>query len=814
MPDSLRVLIALLLLAVAATLPVHGARAEVVRLDDTVAGIDLGGRMEILRDPDGLAIDDMARPEIAARFHPLAGNLAAGFDRSAFWLRFRVQRAATANTHWFLEVKMPLLDHVDLYTPDGKGGFIAVVSGNRTPFSTRPVSHRTFVFRPGIPAGEPQTVYLQIQSTGTVAASVTIWGSAAFVKEASRDSLLLGLINGCLGSIILFSLFQYALKRDSIYLYFLAYICASEVLYLSITGYLSQYVVPDAPVAASMLPGLSVGVSAGLWMFFVSKALDLARNAPVFNGIYLWAGRLLVPAAATAFLDRFYLVAPAIHVVFLASLLLAAYLAAIQARRGDRVAGFFLAAILTNVVVVGLSRLRVLGLYDTAPGIHMLAQVAAVPHMLLLSLGLLERTAGIDSNRLEMARRTERYLERRVALRTAELADTNATLAAEIAVRRAAENRLRESEHQVRAILDAAPFPMVVAGFPHGRLMFVNQPAADLLNVGDEDPATLTTEDFYVSPEERDQFLRTLAETGCVLGTEMQLRRRPDQQRWVLLSAVRFTYCNQDAVLICLNDISTRKQLEETLRLTNIRSEAALEAGNQALREQRNFLAMVSHEFRVPLAIIEAAAQLLGIYTAEDEEAEDEVAKIGRAVRRMSDLIDVCLADDRLDSTMMSLKLARIDLGAMLDDLCTDKQPFAGNRPLAVTCRQPVEIEADLTLLRIGFSNLIDNALKFSPPHSSVAVTATSDGEGAMIRVSDHGPGISLEEQPRIFEKFYRSTKADRVRGAGLGLYIVRRIVELHSGSIAVDSRPGQGATFIVWLPLKAASSENSRSGL
>ncbi|TAN59612.1 MAG: histidine kinase, partial [Magnetospirillum sp.] len=777
-PRILGGLIALLLLTVILTAPAHAALAEAIPLNGDTMRVDLGGRWDVLRD-DGasLTIDDMARPQIAARFRHLAGNLAAGYDNAAFWLRFTVERQPSADARWVIEVKMPYLDHVGLYTPNGTGGFTVIKTGDRTPFSTRPVAHRAFVFIPRFAAGSPQTAYLRIQSTSTVTASAKIWADAAFAEGASRESFLLGLINGFLTCIILFSLFQYALKRDGIYLYYTAYIVASEILYVTVTGYVSQYVVPDSPLTANILAGLAVCTSAGLWLMFVSRVLDLANTRPVLDRAYRSAGWLMLVAATTALFDQFHRVAPLIHSIFLGSLILSAYLALVQSVRGDRVVQFFLAAILVYIITVGLILLRMLGLYDITPDINLFAQAAAVPHMLFLGLGLLHRTAGIDANRLETARRTERYLERRVAVRTAELADTNTTLATEIAVRRGAENRLRESERQVRAILDAAPFPMLVAGFPDGQFMFLNQPAADLLNVALDDHSRFRTEDFYADPSERDPFLLTLRETGCVLGAELRVRHLPDEQRWVLLSAVRFTYRDQDAVLICLNDISTRKRLEETLRLANMRSEAALEAGHQALREQRNFLAMVSHEFRVPLAIIEAASQLLGIYIQADEEAQDEVAKIGRAVRRMADLIDVCLADDRLDSTMMSLKLSTGDLGALLTELCEDKQPFAGNRPLALACDRPTAIEADFTLLRIGFSNLIDNALKFSPQGSPVEITIASDGEGAMVRVTDHGPGISLEEQPHIFEKFFRSTKADRVRGAGLGLYIVRRIV-------------------------------------
>ena len=790
-----------------------GAWADVISLTPDTSRVDLRGRMEVLRDEAGtLTIEDMARPEIAGQFRPLAGNLSAGYDGAAFWLRLRMDRDPMADDHWFMEVKMPYLDHVGLYTPNGTGGFEAVKTGARTPFSTRPVAHRSFVFHPHFPAG-PGTAYLRVQTASTVTVSAGLWSDTAFAETVSQISFLLGLINGCMGALIIFALFLYALKREPLYLHYSAYICASELLYLTAAGYASQYLTPDLPSAPHILGGLSLTASIGLWMVFVANSLDMADKHPRLNKVFRGGVGLMFVAAAITVFDGFYLVATAVHVIFLLSLILTAAAAAAPSLKGESVARFVLAATLVYALCIGPVLLRSLGLMDLGDGVNLLAQASAVPHMLLLGMGLLRRSAGIESNRLEMARRTERYLERRVALRTAELADTNSTLAAEIGVRRLAEERLRESERQVRAILDAAPFPMVVANFPSGRFMYLNHPAAELLNVTPDAMDSMTTENFYVNPEERGLFLMTLKEAGAVLGAELRIRRLPDEQRWVLLSAVRFTYRDQDAVLICLNDISTRKRLEETLRLANLRSESALEAGHQALREQRNFLSMVSHEFRVPLAIIEAASQLLGIYSGPDTEAQDEVAKISRAVRRMSDLIDICLADDRLDSNMMSMAISPIELGALLGDICDDKRPFAANRTLTLRSPNPVTIEADPTLLRIGFSNLIDNALKFSPSHSPVDISVASDSEGVMIRVTDHGPGISLDEQPRIFEKFFRSTKADRVRGAGLGLYIVRRIVDLHRGSIAVDSRPGHGATFIIWLPLKADCRDFNQGG-
>jgi len=172
----------------------------------------------------------------------------------------------------------------------------------------------------------------------------------------------------------------------------------------------------------------------------------------------------------------------------------------------------------------------------------------------------------------------------------------------------------------------------------------------------------------------------------------------------------------------------------------------------------------------------------------------------------MSELIDLILADERLDASEISLNLTEVMLHGVLKEVCEDKRPLAGDHALILACDRQTSVKGDWTLLRIALSNLIDNALKYSPPKSSVEISVTCDGDNAVIRVSDRGPGISPEDQPHIFEKFYRSAKTSQVHGAGLGLFIVKRIVDLHDGNISIDSQPGAGATFTVELPLRSPS--------
>lgn len=254
-------------------------------------------------------------------------------------------------------------------------------------------------------------------------------------------------------------------------------------------------------------------------------------------------------------------------------------------------------------------------------------------------------------------------------------------------------------------------------------------------------------------------------------------------------------------------DISGVKEVQNALAeahaqlaLTNRDLAGALEGQREAMRHQRNLLAMVSHEFRMPLAIIEGAAQLLEIYNRTQDDALDEVGKVRRAVRRLTDLIDVCLAEERLDTSLPTLKTSVFDLADLAASVCATGRRMVGESRVTLTVRGSGDVAADQGLLGLALSNLIDNALKYTQQHTVVEVVVDSHGDGLTFQVLDRGPGVPEAERERIFEKFYRSSSTGAIGGAGLGLSIVKRIIELHGGTVAVDDRPGGGALFTIRL--------------
>lgn len=450
-------------------------------------------------------------------------------------------------------------------------------------------------------------------------------------------------------------------------------------------------------------------------------------------------------------------------------------------------------------VWTALLAVRIFSILAVSGPVHDFVSLSGFQAVYLAAAGLGNVLIAVGLMRLDAEK-----LEKGLALRTADLAETNAALRAEIDIRRQAEARLQATERQLRSVLNAAPVPMVVSRFPDGRILFVNPAAGETFNTSrTQVDGVLWAEDFYVNPQDRRDLLARLSRDGEVLAVELQMRRLPDRPFWMLASLVRLTYDSEDAILACFIDISAQKELEEALRLAGVRSESALVAERASVREQSNFLAMVSHEFRMPLAIIQAASQLLAIYTPRGDEAQDELAKIGRAVRRLSDMINIFLADNRLNSNLLTPELGHVDLSSAMAEVCEEKRgDVQGRVEVRLGGDASVVAVADPALLRIAFSNLIENALKFSPPGSRVDVTVARDGDVARIDVADRGPGIAEADRPRVFEKFFRSERTNKVSGAGLGLYIVKRIIDLHGGRVGVDSVAGEGSTFFIRLPV------------
>jgi two-component system sensor histidine kinase MtrB len=237
------------------------------------------------------------------------------------------------------------------------------------------------------------------------------------------------------------------------------------------------------------------------------------------------------------------------------------------------------------------------------------------------------------------------------------------------------------------------------------------------------------------------------------------------------------------------------------------RLEESVEIIRRDRDRSRDFLADVSHELRTPLAALRTFNQLLMETAGDDPEARAEfLESSGGQIERLDWLAQNLLELSKLDSGLVLLDLRPDDLRAAVESAAHQHDSTAARRGVRVTIDlpdAPIRIRHDPPRMGQVVANLVGNAIKFTPRGGSVRVAVVSTDDGARIEVTDTGVGIDPAELPHIFERFYRGSRANEARGSGsgLGLAIVRSIVDMHGGTVEVETGPERGSRFTVHLP-------------
>jgi two-component system OmpR family sensor kinase len=248
---------------------------------------------------------------------------------------------------------------------------------------------------------------------------------------------------------------------------------------------------------------------------------------------------------------------------------------------------------------------------------------------------------------------------------------------------------------------------------------------------------------------------------------------------------------------------SQRRLIEQTTAL-----EETLEKERRVTAQQRNFVTMTSHEFRTPLTVIDAQAQRL--IKLKDRLAPQDVlergTRIRSAVTRLTGIMDSLLGDSRLLEGEEVYRPCEVDPTVLLNDVCQLHRDTTRTADIRLSFgNMPAAINADPKLLFALFSNLLSNALKYSRPGDPVQITALLEPLGnLLVRVRDHGIGISETDRSHLFERYFRGANAVGIAGSGVGLHLVAMVLHMHGGSIELERGVDGGASFAVRLPVAA----------
>jgi two-component system phosphate regulon sensor histidine kinase PhoR len=334
------------------------------------------------------------------------------------------------------------------------------------------------------------------------------------------------------------------------------------------------------------------------------------------------------------------------------------------------------------------------------------------------------------------------------------------------------------------------------------RIVSINRAAAELLGLDPARAVRRPLQEVVRNPDLRRFALRAI---DCREPIEDDLLMRGARDRTILVRGTALTDARgaDGGAVIVLNDVTHFRQLE------NIR---------------RDFVANVSHELKTPIASIKGFVETLLDGAVDDPaDAERFLGIVARQAERLEAIIEDLLALSRIEQTegAGNLPVEEAEVRAVIEAAVSDCSPRAAEKSIRieVACEERLVVPINAPLVEQAIINLVDNAIKYSEPERLVRVSAhhgTADEGGdrpcAVIAVADQGCGIDEEHLPRIFERFYRVDKARSRKegGTGLGLSIVKHIVQAHGGAVSVDSEPGVGTTFRLFLPL---ATESAASG-
>jgi PAS domain S-box-containing protein len=386
--------------------------------------------------------------------------------------------------------------------------------------------------------------------------------------------------------------------------------------------------------------------------------------------------------------------------------------------------------------------------------------------------------------------------------------------------RKRAEQRARMEAARFRVTLASIGDAVIVTDTA-GRVTFLNDVAALLTGwpqaqaIGHD-----IAEVFCIVNEDTGQpvespVVRVLRE-GTVVGlaNHTRLIAKDGIERPIADSGAPIRDANREiiGVVMVFRDITERVQVERERAELLVRERQARIAAEQALALRDQFLSLAAHELKTPLTSILGNIELFKRRASREQGLSERMMQTFNVIEdqtnRLNRMVFSLLDVSRIERGQLTLERQPVDVCALVRRIVNEIQPTLSERQIWAHCNsEPLVIQGDELRLEQVLQNLIQNAEKYSAPNAPIAVEVSQHGRHVCVVVRDTGIGIPQSALSHVFERFYRAPNVDQgnISGTGIGLYVVKQIVELHGGEIRVESIEGKGSTFIVSLPLDDA---------
>ena len=375
----------------------------------------------------------------------------------------------------------------------------------------------------------------------------------------------------------------------------------------------------------------------------------------------------------------------------------------------------------------------------------------------------------------------------------------------DITHRKTIELQLKDSEEKFRNIFEFSPIAIAIRDPDDGCLLDVNASWLKLFEYSRNEVIGRSVNELglYVNAEDHDKIAQTLRDQGRIIHSKLAFRKRSGGIMDILFSAEFITMNGKSCLLVMLTDIT----LQELQQASISQLEKAVAERTRQLQEEverlRRFMSMISHEYRTPLAIIRGNLDLIDLkHKSANFSNSAEMHKIRRAIDRLVEVMEVSVQESRILESHETPALNYFQLAPVIASQLEAFQSMWPERTLLYSeDLGNSEIIGEPSQLKMAIFNLLDNARKYSPTNSTIDLECRLENEKAVITVRNKGKSIRADEGEAYFEKYRRGSNAVNTGGAGLGLWLVRNIVEQQGGTVTLTGIES-GVEATIRLPL------------